>query len=86
MYYDEEKGRIRVYNEQMRKFFESGKCGNDTGYIDVYNMTSSLMQHHRTEADFMSFDAAHWGMEVNLVKFQIIMTALKTFGVGFYSK
>ena len=39
-------------------------------------MTSNLIHEHHAEAEFMSFDAAHWGMEVNLVKVQIIMTAL----------
>ena len=76
---DEEDRKVQLFNEQMRMFFEAGRCGAGTGYIDVYNMTSTLIHQHHAEANFMSFDAAHWGMEVNLVKVQIIMNALKTF-------
>ena len=78
---DEEEGKVRFFNEQMRRFFESGQCGAETGYIDVYNMTSNLVHLHYPEAQFMSFDAAHWGMEVNLVKVQILANALKSVGM-----
>jgi hypothetical protein len=77
---DEVDGKVQAFNEHMRMFFEEGKCG-DVGYIDVFNMTSNLIRQHQSEADFMTFDAAHWGMEVNLVKVQIIMTALKSFNI-----
>ena len=76
---DEEDKKVRLYNEHMRMFFESENCGGGTGYIDVFNMTSNLIHQHHVEANFMSFDAAHWGMEVNLVKVQIVMNALKLF-------
>lgn len=82
-YADESDDKVRFFNQQMRKWFEAGKCGSGTGYIDVYNMTSSLKADVPGELNFMSFDSAHWGMTVNLVKVQIIMTALKTFGIKF---
>ena len=78
-YSDENDDKVRDFNEKMRSFFEAGTCGKETGYIDVYNMTSNLVHHHGTEIEFMTFDTAHWGMEVNLAKVQIIMSALKQF-------
>jgi len=57
----------------MRAFFDSHHCG-PINYIDVYNMTLGLQ--NRTEAVDMSYDRVHWGMEVNLVKAQIILNAL----------
>ena len=44
------------------------------------NMTSNLIHMHHAEAN-LSFDAAHWGIEVNLVKVQIIVNrnAIKSF-------
>ena len=70
---DEEDGQVQLFNEHMRQFFEAGKCGGGTGYVDVYNMSANLIHMHPAEAKFMSFDEAHWGIEVNLVKVQIMM-------------
>jgi hypothetical protein len=76
-YYDDEKENIiRKYNNDMREFIESKSCG-DINYIDVYNMTRVLGSKYNDIAmKSMSYDHVHWGMEVNLVKAQIIMNAL----------
>jgi hypothetical protein len=72
---DEAEHQVKSYNEGMRNFFTSGKCG-DINYIDVYNMTAALGQHHKEIAPHLSYDKVHWGMEVNLQKAQIIINAL----------
>ena len=80
---DESPEMIKSYNEGMRSFFESGKCGH-VNYVDVYNMTRSLMTTPGDqgkprlveEANSMTYDSVHWGLEVNLIKAQIILNAL----------
>jgi hypothetical protein len=74
-FHDETPERVQRYNEEMRAFFDSRECGN-INYIDVFNMTSSLVNHHPTEANLMTWDKVHWGYEVNMVKAQIIINAL----------
>jgi hypothetical protein len=64
--------RVRTFNDGMKDFILSGQCG-PIEYIDVYNMTKELISHHEADAAYMTFDKAHWGMEVNLVKIQIIL-------------
>lgn len=71
---DEKEQIVRRYNEGMRDFFRSGQCG-DINYIDVYNMTASFGEHHSIASKY-SYDKVHWGMEVNLLKAQIILNAL----------
>ena len=66
---------VKSYNEQMKDFVLSGLCGN-IQYIDVYNMTNELKINHRADALYMTFDKAHWGMEVNLAKAQLILTEI----------
>ena len=73
---DETPEIVKDFNVGMRKFIEDKKCGNKTGYIDVFNMTESLMINHHPEATFMTEDFMHWGLEVNLIKIQIIMQTL----------
>ena len=72
---DEKESIVKAYNEGMRRFFASGKCG-DVNYIDVYNMTASFGEHHRDIAAKYSYDQVHWGFQVNLIKAQIILNAL----------
>lgn len=78
---DESPASVDSFNEEMKEFFESRKCGN-TNYIDVYNMTNSLIHHVLKDrqdealASQLSYDKVHWGMEVNLLKAQIILNAL----------
>lgn len=75
---DEEPAVVEEYNTQMRSFFESGACGN-VNYIDVYNMTKSILdisRKNRMEPTRLSWDLMHWGYEVNLVKAQIVINAL----------
>lgn len=73
---DEQADLVKTYNEEMRSFFDSQTCG-ETNYIDVYNMTRSLAIHHNDEAVPMSYDQVHWGMQVNLVKAQIVLNAIE---------
>lgn len=63
------------FNEGMRSFYERGSCG-ETNYIDVYNMTNRLVVDYSEVGRTMSYDLVHWGMEVNLIKAQIIINAL----------
>ena len=72
---DEQPDVIKNYNEDMRAYFERGSCG-DVNYVDVYNMTSALAQRLPTQAEPLTYDSVHWGMEVNLAKAQIIIDAL----------
>jgi hypothetical protein len=73
-HFDDEKPLVvEEYNKEMRKFYDSGACGN-TNYIDVFNMTSKLAKEKG--ADSMTYDGVHWGLEGNLVKAQIIINAL----------
>ena len=76
---DETPEKVKAFNLGMREFFEDKRCGNKTGYIDVYNMTESLMLNHYSEATLMTEDFMHWGMEVNLLKIQIIMHTLHNY-------
>ena len=71
----ETSARVESYNEQMKDFVLSGLCGK-IQYIDVYNMTNELKINHRADALYMTFDKAHWGMEVNLAKAQLILTEI----------
>ena len=78
---DETPEFVTSFNEGMKEFYESGKCGQ-TNYIDVYNMTTALavnVLQDRKDIDEgikLSYDLVHWGMEVNLIKAQIIINAL----------
>jgi hypothetical protein len=72
---DEKEEKVKAYNEKMRDFWESGACG-DVSYVDVYNMTAALGKNHHSVATSLSYDQVHWGMEVNLLKAQIILNAL----------
>jgi hypothetical protein len=74
---DETPEHVRNFNEGMREFFENKKNCGETNYVDVYNMTNSLViPEIIEEARKMSYDLVHWGMEVNLIKAQIILNAL----------
>jgi hypothetical protein len=74
---DESTAQIKSFNEDMRAFFDHSdhKCGV-VNTIDVYNMTSQLGLNHTEEAKLMTYDQVHWGMEVNLIKVQIILKAV----------
>ncbi len=72
---DETIERVKGFNEGMRQYFDSGGCGA-VNTIDVYNMTRHLTVNHSAEAERMTYDGVHWGMEVNLLKAQIIVNAL----------
>jgi hypothetical protein len=78
---DESPEYVTNFNEGMKDFFEKKKCG-ETNYIDVYNMTTSLKNtvlnkgEDWDEGGKLSYDLVHWGMEVNLIKAQIIINSL----------
>lgn len=72
---DERPEVIQQFNEEMREFFDTNKCGS-VGYIDVYNMTRQLALNHPEDSERMTFDRVHWGMQVNLLKGQIILNTL----------
>jgi hypothetical protein len=72
---DETPEIVKDYNEGMRKFYDSGGCGN-VNYVDVYNTTAQLALHHKEDAEQMTYDGVHWGYEVNLIKAQILINAL----------
>ena len=76
IYKDEKPEMVRDYNLGMRKFFEEGKRCGPVNYVDVYNMTADLATNHQVDALKMTYDQVHWGIEVNLIKAQIILNAL----------
>eukprot|EP01039_Chlorochromonas_danica_P008645 gene8639-9526_t len=72
---DEKEDVVMDYNLGMRRFFDSKACGN-INYVDVYNMTRELVKEHWEESQSMTYDNVHWGMEVNLMKAQIVLNAI----------
>jgi hypothetical protein len=74
---DESSEVVQKFNEDMREFFVSNNCGA-VNYLDVYNMTASLVSHHLDAAKALTYDGVHWGMEVNLIKAQMLIDALIT--------
>lgn len=78
-YFEDEKPPVvKEYNLGMRSYFDSaGRCGS-VNYIDVFNFTSRLALTLTPEAEQLTYDGVHWGLEVNLLKAQIILHALTT--------
>jgi len=83
---DEKTPASRRFNEGMRSFFDSGRCG-DYSTVDVYNMTSSLIETFTLDATCeankqksmsVSYDYFHYGMEINLLKAQLALDAWAT--------
>lgn len=72
---DEKEDVVKDYNVGMRHFFDSKSCGN-VNYVDMYNMTMALVKEAPEEAEHMTYDSVHWGLEVNLVKAQILLNAI----------
>lgn len=75
---DEAPPIIEGYNSKMRAFYDARSCG-PVSTIDVFNMTAALIEssgYRSNEVQAMSYDQVHWGMEVNLIKAQIIINAL----------
>lgn len=72
---DEAPSIIQRYNEDMRAFYDAGRCG-PVGYVDVFNMTAGLVSALGEESKGLSYDHVHWGMEVNLLKAQIVLSAI----------
>ena len=82
-YFDETGNYTRAYNQGMREFFDSGGCGL-YNYVDVYNMTQSLVEtftlddtseENKQKAYSVSYDLVHYGMEINMIKAQILLDA-----------
>ena len=80
---DEKTPASKRFNEGMRSYFDSGRCG-DYNTIDVYNMTKSLIETFTLDATCeankkksmsVSYDYFHYGMEINLTKAQLVLDA-----------
>jgi hypothetical protein len=39
-------------------------------------MTAELASHHEIDAKQLTYDSNHWGMEINLVKAQLLVRAI----------
>lgn len=87
-WFDDEKPQVvKKFNEGMRRFFDGGRCGN-FNYIDVFNMTDSLVKNFTLDATSeankakslsVSYDYVHYGMEINLLKAQTFINALSNY-------
>ena len=84
---DEKPPIIRHFNEGMRQFFDRGRCG-PFNYIDVFNMTDTLVKNFTLDATSeenkaksmsVSYDYVHFGMEVNLLKAQTFLNAISSY-------
>jgi hypothetical protein len=64
---------VERYNMEMRAFVEGGGCSAHVGFVDVFNITKSLVHHLRSEAALMTYDGVHWSRTVNLLKAQLIL-------------
>lgn len=60
----------------MRAYFDSSRRCGQVNYIDVFNLTSLLALAWPAEAELLTYDGVHWGLEVNLLKAQVILHAL----------
>jgi hypothetical protein len=59
---------------EMRDLGVEGRgCGAHDGFVDVFNITKSLVHHFRSEASLMTYDGMHWPRTVNLLKAQLIL-------------
>ena len=75
---DERKEVIKAYNEGMRAFFaDPAHCGS-VRYIDVFNMTASLLRDMYEDAKLLTHDGAHWSIEVNVIKAQILLDSIQS--------
>ena len=87
-WFDDEKPQVvKKFNEGMRRYFDSGRCGN-FNYIDVFYMTDSLVRNFTLDATSeankakslsVSYDYVHYGMEINLLKAQTFINALSNY-------
>ena len=85
-WFDDEKPEyVEKFNVEMRSFFDSGACG-DYNYIDVWNMTKSLIntfdlnahsEQNKANSMTVSYDYWHYGMQINLAKTQIMLNAFE---------
>ena len=58
----------------MKEFFAGPKCAHNLiQFVDVFKMTQQLVTLHPVEALYLTFDGVHWGIEVNLIKTQILL-------------
>lgn len=69
----QEFAEVERFNIEMRAFIEDGGCGAHVGFVDVFNITKSLVHNLRYEASLMTYDGVHWSRTVNLLKAQIIL-------------
>ena len=74
---DESPHHVERFNDEMRVLIEAGGCTADTLFIDVFNMTKSLLRLDKREVQKLSADGVHWGRNVNMVKTQIILSEME---------
>lgn len=79
-YHDESVDKINNFNQLIKEYFNSNSCGL-FNTIDIYNMTKSLnnffnLNENVSLSKELSYDSIHWGMEVNLIKAQIILNSI----------
>ena len=63
----------------MRTWIDNAGCGA-AGYVDVFNMTSDIIKNHYGAAESLRFDNAHWGLQVNLIKAQLLVRSVTANG------
>ena len=74
---DERDEVLRAFNEGMDSFFrQNASACPGVRYVDTYAMTAELASHHEVDAKQLTYDSNHWGMEINLVKAQLIVRAI----------
>lgn len=80
---DEAPLRVEQFNDEMRYLIENGRCTSDTLFIDVFNMSKSLVQlsdsnntTKKVNIKSLTPDGVHWGRNVNLIKTQIILSEM----------
>ncbi|KAK9833262.1 hypothetical protein WJX81_000764 [Elliptochloris bilobata] len=75
--FGEDHTTIHRYNVGMREFFEAGRCGN-VHVVDMFNMTNALVTEMPIEETLpLTYDSAHWGGVVNLIKVQILLNDME---------
>lgn len=72
---DETRDMVRTYAKASIPAIHR-QCGKGVGIIDAFNVTQALVDALPAEAKDMTWDGAHWGRAVNLIKAQLILRAL----------
>ena len=74
---DERDEVLRAFNAGMEAFFRvNASACPGVRLVDTYSMTAELANRHEVDAKQLTYDSNHWGMEINLVKAQLIVRAI----------